>query len=863
MNQETMSVSPQVTTEGWLNNLNPDQRKQWLDLTQRIEALAALAGRIPILSDAERQDVNVALNHARDRLRLDQNYNISVIGFTGTGKSTLINALLGRRLVVFKFGRSTTGTVVTVRQNAEEGKEQIVIRYHTPETLKQVVENLCQKLNQTPVYTDKTRQYIDVSKILELARSQWTNYAALANSPLEEPEYRALLDSVEDLLATAERHEERLSSGENEEILAMNEANVQQVQAMTDEKSALNAKGSETRIIPLIRDVEYQIAPADVLPHANLIDFPGPGALTSRHEEYLREQLDPTKTTAIILVMAPRRAEAGTQEPLRRISDVLLRGLDENTRRLVAKRIFLVVSQRDASTGTDPAVVEREVHDNVRKVAGAITTDFFDRYERSNVFLNVMALPALISQLLDEHPAEAESWQEGEAVAGAFEDIDYEHYQTIVERAKKETRIADNEDAVLELSQIPDLRAALNTFASRSRWELDLREALGHYKRAYTLIADAINSRWTKSTGARPLSGEDAQTLLNRLRRDQKLIYSEQIQQDVRKVMQYFTQAHETLESRGIEHLLRAKLNKVVEQIGESIQEHTSTDEFQTGLTSQAVDLIYRETYVTSALPAPLIELNRLVLEWFDTYSGTVADEMVRAFQAQLDAEGVASYLESVCQGWPDTESYLKIYREEIIAWLREQYRYACRGYVLSEVLQENVTRKIKAEVEGQPQPQPVASADEDEEEDPTAQATGSTSSSAWWMTHKTQAELEAEAQNAAAQSGAQKPAPQKVSTASQPERDAVVVIRQQYAKAHKQLAQKMDTQLARLFRYHLAVAKAKLERVVDDLGLALSVEVSTPGSVLYAQMQDTYGGYLSTAEELVGYWQQLRPLSL
>jgi hypothetical protein len=844
-----------------LDNLKPEQQAQWRHLTHQVERLRDLAETLPLLGAAERQAINEALDHARDRLRADQTYNISVIGFTGTGKSTLINAMLGRRLVVFKFGRSTTGTVVTVRQldsisdDVSEGTEQIVIRYHTSETLTQLVETLFNQLNQKPIY--KAKKLLDISKSLELVREKLSEgqaaSKAAANSPLDEAEYHALLESLEDLLATAGRHADKLRAGANEEILPMDDTNIRRVQEMTDEKSPLNELGSDTRIIPLIRDVEYQIKPVPFLPDANLIDFPGPGALTARHESYLRAQLDPTKTTAIILVMAPRRAEAGTQEPLQRISDVLLRGLDQNTRRMVARRIFLVVSQRDTSTGTDPEVVEREVRDNVRKVARAITPDFFERYERSNIFLNVMALPALIAQLIDEHPEEAKAWQRGEKVSGAFQDIDYEHYQAIIERARDETDLEDAAQAVLALSEIPDLRQALNVFASRSRWELDLREAMGHYKRAYNMIADTINAQWTKVTRARPLGSEDTDVLLARLRRDQKLIYSEQIQKDVQKIQAYFINAYEALEERGIEQVLRTKLAQIVQAIEENIQAHTEAQAFKDGLTSQAVDMIYRETYVTSALPEPLIKLNRLVLEWFDAHAGAVAETMMQALQTQLDAEGVVSHLENACRGWSDTQGYLQIYDEEILDWMRRKYEHACRGYILSEVLKDNVTRKIKTEVEGQP------SSAQTTEAPPQGTTAAPSSSKAWWVTHQPPSEREASGAAAAE-------AQSEAGAATQPSKravDPVAVIRRQYTEAHNQLAKTFTPQLTRLFRYHIAVATARLERLVNDLSLALAIEASTPGSHLYNQLQEEYGGYLSKAEELVDYWQQLRTFAV
>jgi hypothetical protein len=215
-----------------------------------------------------------------------------------------------------------------------------------------------------------------------------------------------------------------------------------------------------------------------------------------------------------------------------------------------------------------------------------------------------------------------------------------------------------------------------------------------------------------------------------------------------------------------------------------------------------------------------------------------------------LDAEGVVSHLENACRGWSDTRGYLQIYDEEILDWMQRKYEHACRGYILSEVLKDNVTRKIKAEVEG---PRPAAQTEEAPSQSAATPA-ASGSSTAWWVTHKTPSEREAEAQSGTGQAAAQS----QSGTV-----DPVAVIRRQYAEAHNQLAKTFTPQLTRLFRYHVAVATARLEHLVNDLSLALAIEASTPGSHLYNQLQDEYGGYLSKAEELVDYWQQLRAFAV
>ena len=124
-------------------------------------------------------------------------------------------------------------------------------------------------------------------------------------------------------MQTAQHQRSRLEQKLNPAIIPLHSIDdIRRVQALMDEESPTNKKGASSRVIPLIRHIDYQISSRqprnhDGLAFINLTDTPGSAAMTVAHDEQLRKQLNPFATDAIILVMKPHRPEAMIRERLR------------------------------------------------------------------------------------------------------------------------------------------------------------------------------------------------------------------------------------------------------------------------------------------------------------------------------------------------------------------------------------------------------------------------------------------------------------------------------------------------------------------------------------------------------------------
>ena len=332
----------------WLTEISEEHREQHEQLAERVLQLKALVEALAL--EPERHDkIADLLAQALHLLDYRRPYNISVIGMSGVGKSTLINALLGRDLLPSRHGLATTGTIVTVSQTVVQQDEpevrRALVHYHTPQTLTETVEALCAELGIEPVYTNHKPPFVQVGKTLKLVFSlqvcpscQTINqpsaiYCSECASRLETADSHSNLPSelimLVDLLQTAQHQRSRLEQKLNPAIIPLHSIDdIRRVQALMDEESPTNKKGASSRVIPLIRHIDYQISSRqprnhDGLAFINLTDTPGSAAMTVAHDEQLRKQLNPFATDAIILVMKPHRPEAMIREMVPLIENLL------------------------------------------------------------------------------------------------------------------------------------------------------------------------------------------------------------------------------------------------------------------------------------------------------------------------------------------------------------------------------------------------------------------------------------------------------------------------------------------------------------------------------------------------------------
>jgi hypothetical protein len=78
---------------------------------------------------------------------------------------------------------------------------------------------------------------------------------------------------------------------------------------------------------------------------------------------------------------------------------------------------------------------------------------------------------------IQTQPTEGGRWLNGESVDGWNSQWDREHYKQNQQKPMKATHLTNEEEAVLQWSGIPQLRAALTTVLAANRLEQEMREA--------------------------------------------------------------------------------------------------------------------------------------------------------------------------------------------------------------------------------------------------------------------------------------------------------------------------------------------------------------------------------------------------
>lgn len=860
MTEEATNISGDVQNEmrsrisniddlrAWIIGANDEQLYQWVRLEAYVRQFQNIVPSLG-LGEEEEQQVQEALARAHHHLDYRRPYTITVVGVSGAGKSTLINALLGRRLVKFKYGRPTTGTVVTIAQTPADGSmppyEQAIIRYHSRESLAEIIQAQCALSGTKPAYVaNDPQQGIDFMGTLELVRT-WkshevgamvcpgckeenrpgANVCGYCGAPLPKQSKKTtgskseVFVALEDLLETAHLQEARLGT---EEVLSLdNSKQERQVQELMDEESLIN-KDRDRRVIPLIQSIEYRIRLSDNLPHVNLVDVPGAAARATLHEQHMREQLNPFKTDAILLVMPPDRPELLSNQLLPLVKDVLMAGLTPDQRRIAAGRIFLIVSKGDVVHGMSEQEAEQGTRENVEKVAREIASDFFQRHTR-NTFFDVKALPGLTAQLMLEDPPRGRLWLHENKDDPLFRDISRSHYQDCIARshAQSSEKTASDDMAVLTWSRIPELQKTLREFLGRSRWQHALYEASSLYNNAHTIITERVNSRWIELTG-RPFSDNADEDLAN-LTTDRSVRYGEKLQADVHNVLEHFEHACDELKRRNNRERLRIQVQHITHNVQRKIEQHVRRPEFRESFASTIEDPIYDDLYTLQGVPGPLIDLQTRVFRWFDEDVYRVTETMMTAFQQELDREQVETLLQNFCYNDFYIERYLTPYHDDIIGLVRADYESACRGAMLYQMFHRKVALEVmkKNSTFGQVLTQEGSLVLEEE-------SGGDANSSEGGM-------IESLIEN--------------------------III--QYQEAHRDLVEALPHHLTFLFFYHLTLARDQMHGMIKNLSTRLAQDVRDPKCPIYQQLQEAELGLKGGAENLVKQWKQLGELRL
>jgi hypothetical protein len=434
------------------------------------------------------------LTRAEKALDYKRPYRIAIIGTTGVGKSTLINALLGRKLVLVKdVGKPATGAALEIFLDVPQGEDEFAsVTYRDEENIINLVNEFIARfdVDASKLPASLSQDYLRTLRALEpgqqLGEQTRSEFEGLRHS---------LADIVSQYLSvspTALLTEYKLN----------NPRHIEDLMSLTDENSALNS--GPGRCIGLVRSVAYHIRPAQEsslktldLPHnVCLVDLPGLDG-SPLHDIIISEGIKEADAVAFIL-RPPRILNRGDAYLLNRVRKYIsLDGAVDS-----AERIFLVLNAVDDITRDDLSTLNNLPRD-MRELMDLVSPGYASRFAQrggDNPYFMTSAWVAFNAQnALQGHNIEDPRTYQAKAV-------------------KFETEASDHE-AMLAASQLPQLTASLSEFARSFRIEGQLREGQQALERITATLNETYASEIKLLTGGQGIAyvrNEDTRLLRER-----------------------------------------------------------------------------------------------------------------------------------------------------------------------------------------------------------------------------------------------------------------------------------------------------------------------------------------------------------
>ncbi len=445
----------------YLPDATPEQQQDFVLQVKSLEELKSFFRQYP----DNRKEHEKLLARAEKALNYKQPYRIAVVGLTGAGKSTFLNALLGEELLLAKLGEPATGTALEIFLNLPEGKEKALVEYRKEDDIQQLINEFFARYNPNGTRPTGELNVGFANLLLKLE----------PNSEITEDDRQSFLglrNTVADIVIQYANN-----NGTNNlrrEFLLPNDK--EELNDLINEHSSLNNENSTTRRIGLIKTVTYYFKPKPNTSGVLTLQLPGnvclndlPGLDGSPlHDIIIRQGIK--DADAVIFILLPYRLNRFSEKRLLNNvrNYISLEGSVES-----GDRIFFVLNKKDDPSSHSESAAELPTI--MTKIMEGVVPGYTRRFAKrggDQPYFFISAWAALEAQ---------------KAIKGVpIKETNIEHYKT----AKNYLKIPNGSDLeVLEATQVPKLVEELTKFARDYRIEGQIRDGK-------TAIDNIVDSRY-------------------------------------------------------------------------------------------------------------------------------------------------------------------------------------------------------------------------------------------------------------------------------------------------------------------------------------------------------------------------------
>lgn len=665
-----------------LPHISPAQVEQWVQLQQTIDQTRDyLIRAVP----QAQQSIDEA-----QKILAQRTYTLVFFGGTGVGKSTLINALLGRNLLPTGAVTAVTGTIVYIEQAKEGEAESLVLNYWSKDEFAGRVRRLCQ-LAELPAFDitndgERDQARSDIKDIATASEGQ---------AKTERDEY---LEILLDCMHSYENNKELFKAG----------TPPPQSLILDDEHSLKHLredgfKGTEQRQIRLIKSATFKIQPRAgqenllMNGYLRIVDVPGLGAGMKLHEAITLEEMKREDAMVVLVTDAGRQRvdEMKSLSAVHWIKENRLFGLSGGDLDDAASKIFLAVNGaniRQAFDRLNSGLPQAELE--VKEVTRYIAPNYWERYrDRGNnrPYFLVMAPPALYVQ--DPQNAPEEFASETERILKVFRD-------QLGQVDAKDPLAPDTAEALLNLSEVPLLRDSLIEFIKTERVRSQLREAATRIRNSLQSLRFYYEKQLAHR-GVQPPFATSWEQLQER--RFENVLVRQQ-----KELPRAFHNALLELSSRSnsderFRNLLRPTLNGIKGMVQDAVQREVETllesygTEFWDDRDVTYDNLIWGTSGIEIPIKRILFQVELVMQDSVSKFMPEAADLISAELQRTLEAHELYSRLERASYGRAysytlpgvssDDPLDLTAAYNQLISRVTQSFRHVCQQATMYELM--------------------------------------------------------------------------------------------------------------------------------------------------------------------------------